>query len=141
VQFQQFQTIEILVQMLNNQSNDLLVNVVGALAECVKHDDIRTRIRKTGGISLSINCLTETNECLLVNICHLLRRCAEERECVEYVSMFTRYLPYVSFSFSMIDRFDSARLLWSLLQHQRLQVQAAAAWAIAPCVKDIQVRR
>jgi hypothetical protein len=39
----------------------------------------------------------------------------------------------------MIDRLDGVRLLWSLLKNQNLQVQAAAAWAISPCVKNIKV--
>ncbi len=39
----------------------------------------------------------------------------------------------------MIDRLDGVRLLWSLLKNQNPQVQAAAAWAISPCVKNIKV--
>jgi len=44
-------------------------------------------------------------------------------------------------NFSMIDRLDGVRLLWSLLKNQNPQVQAAAAWAISPCVKNIKVRQ
>lgn len=40
----------------------------------------------------------------------------------------------------MIDRLDGVRLLWSLLKNQNPRVQAAAAWAISPCVKNIKVR-
>jgi len=39
----------------------------------------------------------------------------------------------------MIDRLDGVRLLWSLLKNQNPEVQAAAAWAISPCVKNIRV--
>ena len=39
----------------------------------------------------------------------------------------------------MIDRQDGVRLLWSLLKNQNPRVQAAAAWAISPCVKNIKV--
>lgn len=42
--------------------------------------------------------------------------------------------------FRMIDRLDGVRLLWSLLKNPHPQVQAAAAWAISPCVKNIKVR-
>ena len=40
----------------------------------------------------------------------------------------------------MIDRLDGVRLLWSLLKNQDPHVQAAAAWAISPCVKNVKVR-
>ena len=40
--------------------------------------------------------------------------------------------------FRMIDRLDGVRLLWSLLKNQNPEVQAAAAWAISPCVKNIR---
>lgn len=39
----------------------------------------------------------------------------------------------------MIDRLDGVRLIWSLLKNQNPRVQAAAAWAISPCVKNIRV--
>lgn len=39
----------------------------------------------------------------------------------------------------MIDRLDGVRLLWSLLKNQNQRVQAAAAWAISPCVKNLRV--
>ncbi|CAF0732050.1 unnamed protein product [Rotaria sp. Silwood1] len=120
-QFQEFRTIDALVQLLNNQPEEVLVNVVGALAECAKEADNRTTIRKAGGISPLVNLLTGTNQALLVNTCQALRQCAEEPESV-----------------TMIDRLDGVRLLWSLLKNQNPQVQAAAAWAISPCVKNIK---
>jgi hypothetical protein len=48
----------------------------------------------------------------------------------------------LSFShlFRMIDRLDGVRLVWSLLKNQSPLVQAAAAWAISPCVKNVKVR-
>ena len=39
----------------------------------------------------------------------------------------------------MIDRQDGVRLLWSLLKNPNPRVQAAAAWAISPCVRNIKV--
>ncbi|CAF2427444.1 unnamed protein product [Rotaria sp. Silwood2] len=120
-QFQGFRTIEALVQLLNNQPEEVLVNVVGALAECAKEADNRTTIRKSGGISPLVNLLTGTNQALLVNTCQALRQCAEELDSIQ-----------------MIDRLDGVRLLWSLLKNQNPRVQAAAAWAISPCVKNIK---
>ena len=38
----------------------------------------------------------------------------------------------------MIDRLDGVRLLWSLLKNPNPRVQAAASWAISPCVKNIK---
>ena len=34
---------------------------------------------------------------------------------------------------------DGVRLLWSLLKNNNPKVQAAAAWAICPCIKNIKV--
>lgn len=34
---------------------------------------------------------------------------------------------------------DGVRLLWSLLKNPNQRVQAAAAWAICPCIKNIKV--
>lgn len=69
--------------MLNNQPEEVLVNVVGALAECAKEPDNRTTIRKSGGISPLVNLLTGTNQALLVNTCQALRQCAEELESIQ----------------------------------------------------------
>lgn len=68
--------------MLNNQPEEVLVNVVGALAECAKEGDNRTAIRKANGIAPLVNLLTGTNQGLLVNTCHALRQCAEEPESI-----------------------------------------------------------
>lgn len=45
----------------------------------------------------------------------------------------------IELTLSMIDRLDGVRLLWSLLKNQNPRVQAAASWAISPCVKNIKV--
>jgi hypothetical protein len=74
--------LDALVQLLNNQPEEVLVNVVGALAECAKEAENRTIIRKANGISPLVNLLTGTNQALLVNTCHALRQCAEEPESI-----------------------------------------------------------
>ena len=35
---------------------------------------------------------------------------------------------------------DGVRFLWSLLKNSNQKVQAAAAWAICPCIKNIKVK-
>lgn len=87
LKFQEYRTIDSLVLLLNNQPEEVLVNVVGALAECAKEAENRGTIRKAGGISQLVSLLTGTNPALLVNTCHALRRCAEEPESISLVEM------------------------------------------------------
>lgn len=75
-----------MVQLLTNQPEEVLVNAVGALAECAKEADNRATIRKAGGISQLVNLLTLTNPALLVNTCHALRQCAEDAESITSVN-------------------------------------------------------
>ena len=62
-------------------------------------------------------------QALLVNVAHAIGACAVDPE-----SMMT------------IDALDGVRLLWSLLKNPCYQVQAAAVWAICPCIQNAQVR-
>ena len=41
--------------------------------------------------------------------------------------------------YSIIDRLDGVRLLWSLLKNTNTAVQASAAWAICPCIENAKV--
>jgi hypothetical protein len=45
------------------------------------------------------------------------------------------------FLFSIIDKLDGVRLLWSLLKNQNPEVQASAAWAICPCIENAKVSK
>lgn len=67
---------------MNNQPEEVLVNVVGALSECAKVVENRGAIRKSGGISHLVNLLTGTNHDLLINTCRALRQCAEESDSI-----------------------------------------------------------
>ena len=58
----------------------VLVNVVGALAELAKDPPNRMTIRKAGGIPPLVNLLTGTNQALLVNVTKAVGMCAEEQE-------------------------------------------------------------
>lgn len=119
--FQELKCIELLVALLNETSEEVLINAVGALAECAQEPDNRAVIRKSGGISPLVNLLTGTNNQLLVNTCKALAQCAYEPD-----------------NMSIIERMDGVRYLWSLLKNSNPKVQAAAAWAICPCIKNIR---
>ena len=56
----------------------VLVNVVGALAELAQDPPNRLTIRKAGGIPPLVNLLTGTNQALLVNVTKAVGQCAEE---------------------------------------------------------------
>jgi hypothetical protein len=105
--------------LLENQPEEVLVNVVGALAECAQVPAIRTTIRKSGGIPPLVDLLTGTNQLLLVNVTKAVGACALEKESME-----------------QIDKKDGVRLLWSLLKNTNPEVQASAAWAICPCIEN-----
>ena len=49
--FQELKTIELLVNLLSDPTEEVLINVVGALAECAQEPDNRMVIRKSAGVS------------------------------------------------------------------------------------------
>uniref|UniRef100_A0A668AJZ4 Outer dynein arm docking complex subunit 2 n=1 Tax=Myripristis murdjan TaxID=586833 RepID=A0A668AJZ4_9TELE len=106
--FQEYNVLEILVNLLTGQPEEVLVNVVGALGECAQIPANRAIIRRCGGIQPLVNLLTRTNQALLVNV-------------TKAVGAF--FLP-------------SFRLLWSLLKNPNVDVQSSAAWAICPCLEN-----
>jgi len=59
----------------------VLVNVVGALAECASQDsEIRIAIRKAGGVTPLVQLLTGTNQALLINTTKAVGACALDME-------------------------------------------------------------
>lgn len=59
----------------------MLVNVVGSLAECASKDaDIRTIIKKAGGVTPLVQLLTGTNQALLINTTKAVGACALDTE-------------------------------------------------------------
>ena len=64
--------------MLFIDFSKVLINVVGALAECSQEPDNRASIRKSGGVSPLVNLLTSTNNQLLVNTCRALAQLAQD---------------------------------------------------------------
>lgn len=138
--FNKLNTIKKLVGLMDNQPEEVLVNVVGALGACAKtrkkiiflihkkminktvfilfSADGRQSIRESGGITPLVNLLTGTNQSLLVNVTTAVGESALDSDCM-----------------AIIDRLDGVRLLWSLLKSANPHVQASAAWAISPCIE------
>ena len=103
----------------------VLINVVGALGECAQIPANRTTIRKAGGIPSLVNLLTSTNQALLVNVTNAVGACATEPDNMAWVLVFLFSLSLLLFFqlnslffflYSIIDRLDGVRLLWSLLK-------------------------
>lgn len=104
----------------------VLINVVGALGECAQIPANRTTIRKAGGIPSLVNLLTSTNQALLVNVTNAVGACATEPDNMAWVLAFLFSLSLLLFFlklnslffflYSIIDRLDGVRLLWSLLK-------------------------
>ena len=68
------------MSLLNNQPEEVLVTVVGALGQCAQQPANRIVIRKSGGIPSLVNLLTGTNQALLVNVTKAVGECATEPE-------------------------------------------------------------
>lgn len=68
------------MSLLTDSNEDVLVNTVGALAECAQEPDNRAAMRKSGGVSPLVNLLTGTNNLLLVNTCKALSQCAQDQD-------------------------------------------------------------
>ena len=99
--FQELKCIEQLVALLNDQPEEVLVNVVGALGECAQEPANRIVIRKSGGIPSLVHLLTGTNQALLVNVTKAVGACATEPENMRFVLLTTLLI-------------NIACLLWSL---------------------------
>lgn len=69
-----------MVGLLTDQPEEVLVNIVGALAECCQEPINRTTIRKCGGIPTLVKLLTGTDQALLVNVTKAVGACATEPE-------------------------------------------------------------
>lgn len=111
--------MNIFVQHLNDENEDVLTNVVGALAECLKIPNNRTTFRQIGGLTHLVNHLGATYESLLENVTKALAECAKDLE-----------------SMHILEQLDAVRLIWSLLKNPCHRVQAYAAWALCPCIEN-----
>lgn len=104
---------------MNDENEDVLTNVVGALAECLKHNSNRATFRGIGGLGQLVSLLNSTYEPLLENVTKALCECAKDIE-----------------SMHILEQLDAVRLIWSLLKNPCARVQAYAAWALCPCIKN-----
>lgn len=107
------------MQHLNDENEDVLTNVVGALAECLKFQNNRHSFRSIGGLAQLVNLLNSTHEPLLENVTKALGQCAKDIE-----------------SMHILEQLDAVRLIWSQLKNPCPQVQAYAAWALCPCIQN-----
>ncbi|KAI4496970.1 hypothetical protein M0802_007918 [Mischocyttarus mexicanus] len=121
--FNQNNLIAFLVPLLQeNEDEDVLSNVVGALAECCK-DPINRGILKThDGLPKLIKLLSSTYEPLLENIPLVLKECAENEQCMDIIN-------------DPGHKLDGVRLLWSLLKHPSDVIKTNACLALVPCIK------
>lgn len=107
------------MQLLNDENDNVLTNVAGALAECLKLHSNRESFRMIGGLVPLVNLLNSTHEPLLENVTKALAECAKDIE-----------------SMHVLEELDAVRLMWSLLKNPCSRVQAHAAWALCPCIKN-----
>ncbi|XP_049816339.1 armadillo repeat-containing protein gudu [Schistocerca nitens] len=117
--FDELRTVEVLVSLLQDESEEVLTNVVGGLAQCAKFPHNREVLRNAKGIPLLVQLLNSTNQSLLENVALVLGECANEKE-----------------SMAIIEELDGVRLIWSLLKNPSPRVQANAAWALCPCIHN-----
>ncbi|XP_039292137.1 armadillo repeat-containing protein gudu isoform X2 [Nilaparvata lugens] len=112
-------TVNTLVQLLNDEDEEVLTNVVGALAGCARLGHNREVIQQAGGIALLVQLLSHTNQALLENVTRVLGESAHNADCM-----------------AEMERLDAVRLIWSLLKNPSTKVQANAAWALVPCIQN-----
>lgn len=115
----QLRILSVLVQLLTDDSDDVLTNVVGTIAECVRMQSNRESFRSIGGLVSLVNLLNSTHEPLLENATKAIAECAKDIE-----------------SMHVLEELDAVRLIWSLLKNPCARVQAFAAWALCPCIAN-----
>lgn len=111
--------MHILVQLLSDENDDVLTNAAGAISECVKFQNNRDILRTIGGMTLLVNLLNGTHPPMLENITRALSEMANDPE-----------------SMTAMEEQDAIRLIWSLLKNPHPRVQAHAALALCPCIKN-----
>ncbi|KAH8411892.1 hypothetical protein KR222_001286 [Zaprionus bogoriensis] len=108
-----------LVALLADECDEVLTNVTGALSECVRFQDNRVAVRNAGGLPSMVALLNSSHAPLLENLAKAIKECAEDPD-----------------SMRILEQLDAVRLVWSLLKNTSPSVQAHAAYAICPCVKN-----
>ncbi|XP_066593001.1 armadillo repeat-containing protein gudu [Prorops nasuta] len=121
--FNQNGLVASLVPLLEeHEDENVLTNVVGALAECCKDPSNRNVLRSNEGLPKLIRLLSSTYEPLLENIPLVIKECAQDENCMETINDPEHTL-------------DGVRLIWSLMKHPSNIVKRNACLALVPCIK------
>ncbi|KAF7415190.1 hypothetical protein HZH68_003679 [Vespula germanica] len=121
--FNQNNLVASLIPLLQeNEEEDVLSNVVGALAECCKDPVNRDILRTHEGLPKLIKLLSSTYEPLLQNIPLVMKECAENTQCMDIIN-------------DPGHKLDGVRLIWSLLKHPNDIIKTNACLALVPCIK------
>ncbi|XP_076665010.1 armadillo repeat-containing protein gudu isoform X2 [Andrena cerasifolii] len=121
--FNQNGLVAALVPLLEeHEDEDVLVNVVGALAECCKDPVNRDVLRINDGLPKLIRLMSSTHEPLLENIPLVIKECAQNEQCMDIIN-------------DPEHVFDGVRLVWSLLKHPSDIIKRNACLALVPCIK------
>lgn len=102
-----------------DEDEDVLTNVVGAIAECCRFPANREVLRQSGGLPPLVRLLNGTHAPLLENLSRALTQAAQEPA-----------------SMRILEELDAVRLIWSLLKNPAPRVQAYAAFALCPCIEN-----
>ncbi|XP_023341977.1 armadillo repeat-containing protein 4 [Eurytemora carolleeae] len=145
--FQELELVPVLISLLKENAEGLddlqfnlgkiqiLTNIVGAIAESAKTPQNRENIRERGGLKPVIKLIASTSPGLLVNVASAIGRMAEDVETIEQTIQYPNPQPS---GLDQIRNLDGVRLLWSLLKNPNESVQAAAAWALSPCIRNAE---
>ncbi|XP_014206487.1 armadillo repeat-containing protein gudu, partial [Copidosoma floridanum] len=121
--FNQNNLVAVLVSLLDeNEDQNVLANVVGALAECCKDPTNRDVLRAHEGLPKLITLLSATYEPLLENIPLVIEQCAENEACMDVIN-------------DQEHKLDGVRLVWSLLKHSSDRIKRNACFALVPCIR------
>lgn len=105
--------------LLNDEDENVLTNVVGALSQCCRSQNNRESVRTGNGLRPMVDLLNWTYAPLLENLSRCLAECAKDPD-----------------SMTILEQLDAVRLIWSLLKNKHPRVQAYAAFALCPYVKN-----
>ena len=120
--FEKANIIETLIKFINyEQPEEVRINCTGAIATLAKRKHNRPEIRQKDGIKSLMSQLGTTTVSLLVNSTDAVGTMAEDKE-----------------SIGTIIELDGIRLLWSLLKNPNWEVQASAANAMCPCLRNME---
>ncbi|CAL8113505.1 unnamed protein product [Orchesella dallaii] len=113
--------VGLLVSLLEDQPEEILINTSGSLYNALRTDlnCYASIVKRADTTPKLISLLKRDNEALLVNTTRVVGELARDEE-----------------ARTDMERLDGFRLVWSLLKHSSVRVQASAAKAIFPYVES-----